>query len=143
MVDSLMPMDTLTSVQRSKLMGRVRSKNTSIELKIRKLLFGLGFRYRLHDPRLPGRPDIVFAGRRKVVFVNGCFWHGHNGCRLAKLPKTNYDFWCLKINRNIMRDRENISALEAAGWKVFVVWQCELKDFESLAKKITYFLNEA
>lgn len=123
-------------------MSRVRSKDTSPERRVRQLLFAMGFRYRLHDKRLPGRPDIVFHGRAKVIFVNGCFWHGHEGCRYGRLPKTRVDFWAAKILRNRERDRQNTEKLRAAGWSILTVWQCELKNIEDLANKLYEFLEE-
>jgi DNA mismatch endonuclease (patch repair protein) len=101
----------------------------------------MGYRYRLHDKRLPGRPDLVFSGRRKVVFVNGCFWHGHVGCRYARLPKSRVDFWRAKIEKNQARDRMNIASLESSGWKVITIWQCELKNIETLANKLYDFFE--
>lgn len=123
-------------------MSRVGSKDTKPELAVRRLVFGMGFRYRLHDERLPGKPDLVFSGRGKIVFVNGCFWHGHKGCRYAHLPKTRVDFWREKIKRNRARDRANIAFLERNGWKVFTVWQCDLKAIEVLATKLYEFLED-
>lgn len=134
-------MDRLSPERRGWLMSRVRSKDTTPELAVRRLVFGMGYRYRLYDKRLPGRPDLVFAGRRKVVFVNGCFWHGHRGCRYARLPRTNTDFWRKKIRKNRARDRRNAALLEASGWKVLTVWQCELKDVETLADSLYEFLE--
>lgn len=122
-------------------MSRVKSKNTTPEMAVRHLVFGMGYRYRLHDKRLPGRPDLVFPGRCKVVFVNGCFWHGHEGCRYARLPKTQVDFWREKIENNQARDRTNVALLEANGWKVLTVWQCELKTIEALANKLYEFIE--
>ena len=106
-------------------MARVRGRDTRPELTVRRALWSVGLRYRLHDKRLPGRPDIVFASRRIVVFVNGCFWHGHDGCPRHRIPKSRVDWWTAKIRRNIERDAEVCAALEAAGWKVFVLWECE------------------
>jgi DNA mismatch endonuclease (patch repair protein) len=123
-------------------MSRVRSKDTKPELAVRRLVFGMGCRYRLHDKRLPGRPDLVFRGRRKIVFVNGCFWHGHEGCRYARTPKSREDFWRAKVERNRERDGQNIASLEADGWKVLTVWQCELKDLHVLEGKLHEFLLE-
>lgn len=134
-------MDKLTPEHRGLLMSRVKSKNTAPEMAVRHLVFGMGYRYRLHDKRLPGRPDLVFPGRRKVVFVNGCFWHGHEGCRYARLPKTRVDFWREKIEKNRVRDRTNVALLEANGWKVLAVWQCELKIIEALANKLYEFIE--
>jgi DNA mismatch endonuclease (patch repair protein) len=122
-------------------MSRVKSKNTTPEMAVRHLVFGMGYRYRLHDKRLPGRPDLVFSGRRKVVFVNGCFWHGHVGCRYARLPKSRVDFWRAKIEKNQARDRMNIASLESSGWKVITIWQCELKNIETLANKLYDFFE--
>ncbi|MFN3715961.1 MAG: very short patch repair endonuclease [Thiobacillus sp.] len=122
-------------------MSRVRSKNTTPELAVRRLVFGMGFRYRLHDGRLPGKPDLVFPSRRKVLFVSGCFGHGHKGCRYARVPKTRADFWREKIQKNKARDRANIILLQRNGWKVLTVWQCELKSIEALTKKLYEFLE--
>jgi DNA mismatch endonuclease (patch repair protein) len=135
-------MDTLSSERRSWLMSRVRSTNTMPELAIRRLIFGLGYRYRLHDKQLPGTPDLVFPGRLKVVFVNGCFWHGHDDCRYARLPKTRVRFWRAKIERNRSRDLENIEMLNAGGWQTLTIWQCELRDIEKLTRKIYGFFEE-
>ncbi|MCC2972666.1 very short patch repair endonuclease [Massilia sp. IC2-476] len=134
-------MDKLTPARRSWLMGRVKSKNTSVEMAVRRLVFSMGFRYRLHVKALPGTPDLVFAGRKKVVFVNGCFWHGHEGCKYARLPKDKTDFWEAKVARNRERDAKNNSLLESAGWKVHTVWQCELKNLEKLTEELNEFLR--
>ncbi len=123
-------------------MSRVKSKNTTPELAVRRMLFGMGYRYRLHDRRLPGKPDIVLPGRRKIVFVNGCYWHGHRGCRYARLPKSHVEFWSSKIERNRERDQQNIVLLEADGWKVLTVWQCELKCIEKLANRLYDFIED-
>ena len=106
-------------------MARVRGRDTRPELTVRRALWAAGLRYRLHDKRLPGRPDIVFTSRRIVVFVNGCFWHGHDGCPRHRIPKSRVAWWTAKIRRNIERDAEVCAALEAAGWKVLVLWECE------------------
>ncbi|MDD5333173.1 MAG: very short patch repair endonuclease [Rhodoferax sp.] len=134
-------MDRLSPEHRGWLMSHVKSKDTTPELTVRRLIFGMGYRYRLHDKRLPGKPDLVFAGRRKIVFVNGCFWHGHTGCRYAHLPKTRVNFWRTKIENNRTRDRRNVALLEASGWTVLTVWQCELKTIEALANKLYDFLE--
>lgn len=118
--------DILSPYARSRLMSRIRGGNTRPELAIRKALFALGFRYRLHDTRLPGRPDLVFAGRRAVIFVHGCYWHGHD-CHLFRFPAANAEFWRLKIQRNMARDRRDHEALRAAGWRVLTVWECALR----------------
>lgn len=106
-------------------MSRVKGKNTKPELLVRKFLYSHGIRYRIHTS-LPGRPDIVNKKRRTAVFVNGCFWHGHTGCKYAALPKSNTDFWQTKIGGNVERDRKNHLILEEQGWKVLTVWECEL-----------------
>ncbi|WP_075643312.1 very short patch repair endonuclease [Caballeronia sordidicola] len=134
-------MDRLSKEHRSWLMSRVKSKDTTPELVVRSLLFAMGFRYRLHDPRLPGRPDIVFGRKRKVIFVHGCFWHGHRGCRYGRLPKTRVDFWGGKIERNRERDLVNLQKLDEASWQALTVWQCELKDLDGLADRLYEFLT--
>lgn len=118
--------DTLSSPERSKLMSRVRNKNTGPELAVRKALHAAGFRFRLHGKDLPGRPDIVLPRYRTAVFVHGCFWHGH-ACRRGALPQDNAEFWSEKINRNRARDAAVREALALAGWSVETIWQCELK----------------
>jgi len=122
-------------------MSRVKSKNTTPEMAVRRLVFGMGYRYRLYDKRLSGKPDLVFPSRHKILFVNGCFWHGHEGCRYARLPKTRVDFWRAKVERNRTRDQENIASLQADGWKVLTVWQCELKDIEKLTDRLYDFIE--
>ncbi len=119
--------DVHTPEQRSFNMSRIRSKNTKPEEMVRKYLFSQGFRYRKNDPRLPGKPDIVLPKYKTVIFVNGCFWHGHTGCRYFVWPKNNEDFWKKKINSNIDRDKQVVKRLEDLGWNVIVVWECELK----------------
>ena len=108
-------------------MSCIKGKNTKPEEIVRKYLFSQGFRYRKNDKRLPGTPDIVLPKYKTVIFVNGCFWHGHQGCRYFVVPKTNTDFWMNKIDTNRIRDQKKISELEAMGWKVIVIWECELK----------------
>jgi len=122
-------------------MSRIRGKNTSPELIVRRLLHGLGYRYRLHRKDLPGTPDIAFPGRRKVVMVHGCFWHRHLGCRYAYEPKSRKDFWARKFERNVKRDREARRALMDNGWEVMVVWECEIKDRDALARHLTDFID--
>ncbi len=108
-------------------MSRIRGKNTKPEELVRKYLFSQGFRYRKNDSRLPGKPDIVLPKYRTVVFVNGCFWHHHEGCKYFAWPKNNAEFWREKINRNVERDNEELEKLKALGWETIVVWECELK----------------
>ena len=138
---STVEMDRLTADKRSWLMSRIKAKNTQPELVVRRLIFGMGYRYRLHDKRLAGHPDLVFPGRKKAIFVNGCFWHGHVGCRYGRLPKTRVEFWLAKIERNQARDKENIASLEANGWRVLTVWQCELKVIDLLAARLNEFIE--
>ena len=133
-------MDTRTSAKRSEIMSAVRTENTGPELLVRKLLSAQGYRYRLHRKDLPGRPDVVFPGRCKVVFVHGCFWHGHR-CRKGKLPKSRLRYWRPKIAANKKRDAKNLAALRRAGWSVSVVWQCELKNAETLMRRLKTFLG--
>lgn len=108
-------------------MAAIKGKDTKPELVVRKYLFAQGFRYRIHHPRLPGHPDIVLRKYRTVIFVNGCFWHGHEGCRYYVLPKTNVDFWSAKIRRNKIRDAEERQELVSMGWRCITVWECQLK----------------
>lgn len=119
--------DRLTQDRRSWLMSRIRSSDTRPEMIVRSALHALGFRYRLHRTDLPGTPDLVFPSRKKVLFVHGCFWHGHR-CRMGQAaPKTNVEFWADKIRKNVARDRRNVNALRRQGWGVAIVWECELK----------------
>lgn len=119
--------DVHTTEQRSKNMSAIRSKNTKPEEIVRKYLFSQGFRYRKNDKRLPGSPDIVLPKYRTVVFVNGCFWHKHEDCRYFVWPKNNDEFWKAKIEGNVVRDRQKEAQLNALGWNVIVVWECQLK----------------
>ena len=121
-------------------MSRIRGKNTSPELIVRKLVFSLGYRYRLYSKNLPGKPDLVFPGRKKVIFVHGCFWHYHE-CKKGQLPKSKVDYWQTKLLANRKRDMSNISRLINADWNVLVIWQCELKDLVKLKETIRNFLN--
>lgn len=134
--------DTLTQAARSERMARIKGKNTRPEMKVRKLVHALGYRYRLHAKDVPGKPDMVFPARRKVVFVNGCFWHRHgdSNCSLARLPKSRLDFWLPKLERNAERDRKNIGALTALGWNSLIIWECELRDMKAVERKVTGFL---
>lgn len=122
-------------------MAAVRSVHTKPELAVRKLLHRMGYRYRLHGAALPGKPDLVFPSRRKVVFVHGCFWHRHPRCRYATSPKTRIEFWQNKFASNVARDRRVKRKLRAAGWAVMTVWQCELKEPDKLVAKIDDFLK--
>ncbi len=129
--------DRLTPGERSKLMSRVRAVNTKPELAVRRLLYALGFRFRLHRSDLPGCPDIVLPGRRKVIFVHGCFWHRHPRCRRATMPKTRPDFWAHKFKQNRERDKRQQRELRRMGWDVLVVWECETHDLQQLKDRIS------
>ena len=122
-------------------MSQIKGKNTKPELLVRKLLFANGFRYRLHDPKLPGKPDIVLPKYKTVVFVNGCFWHGHKGCPWFVLPKTRTEWWMQKIKRTRMRDKAAEIALNVMGWKVILIWECQLKK-NNLSTTLTSLLSE-
>lgn len=132
--------DHVDAAKRSLIMAAVHSKHTKPEMVVRRMVYRLGYRYRLHSAKLPGRPDLVFAGRRKIVFVHGCFWHRHPGCRYASSPKTRVEFWEEKFLRNVARDERTRQELENAGWKVLTVWECELKEPEKLAERLNEFL---
>lgn len=134
-------MDKLTPAERSENMRRIRNKDTKPELSVRRLVHGLGFRYRLHG-KLPGRPDMVFPGRNKVIFVHGCFWHQHSGtCKISRVPKSRLDYWIPKLERTKQRDIENEAKLRESGWQVLAVWECQIKDSGQLAKCIQDFLR--
>jgi DNA mismatch endonuclease (patch repair protein) len=128
--------DVFTAEKRSAVMARVKGRDTKPELTVRRMLWRLGARYRLDRKDLPGRPDIVMPGRQLAVFVHGCFWHGHDCARGARVPKANRDYWTGKIGRNRARDIETRAALEALGWRVEVVWECDLKDAEALERRL-------
>lgn len=117
--------DTFSSVERSRIMRQVRSKNTTPEMYVRRALHAAGFRFRLHDKRLPGNPDLVLARHKTVIFVQGCLWHWH-GCRRSRMPSSNADYWRRKIARNVERDTRNVATLSGMGWRVELVWECEL-----------------
>ncbi|MCD9098215.1 very short patch repair endonuclease [Luteimonas fraxinea] len=128
---------------RSRTMRAVRSKDTQPELIVRRLAHALGFRFRLHRKDLPGSPDLVFPARKKVIFVNGCFWHGHDCARGNRQPKTNADYWFAKIARNKVRDARALEQLRNTGWNTLVLWECELKDLGSLKRILENFLTRA
>ncbi|AOT71908.1 very short patch repair endonuclease [Geosporobacter ferrireducens] len=119
--------DVFTKEKRSEVMSKIRSKDTKIEVLVRKWLFAHGFRFRKNDNRYPGKPDIVLPKYKTVIFVHGCFWHGHENCKVANIPKTRTDFWLSKINRNKEKDVLNTEALRKEGWNVIIIWECELK----------------
>lgn len=133
--------DTLTPVERSERMARVRSANTKPEMIVRRAAHSMGYRYRLHGRRVPGSPDMVFPRRRKVIFVHGCFWHGHD-CKLgARPPKSRVEFWSSKIAENRNRDARTLDRLLAAGWLPLVIWECELRDNDWLRRTLRGFLD--
>ena len=130
-------MDTVSKEQRSLNMSHIKSKNTKIEIKVRKYLFSKGFRYRVNVKDLPGKPDIVLKKYKTVIFVNGCFWHRHKNCKLATTPKTNTEYWVNKFNHNIENDQKNYEKLNVLGWHVIILWECELKDnFEEIMEQV-------
>lgn len=133
--------DFMSPERRSAHMAKIGSKNTKPEIRLRSLLHGAGYRFRLHAASLPGRPDIVFPGRGKVIFVHGCFWHGHDCPIGSRLPKTNTSFWAIKREKNQARDRRQLELLQSLGWKPLIVWECELKPNLPLAEKVTDFLG--
>lgn len=135
--------DTLSSEERSERMRRIRGKHTKVELTVRKLIHAMGYRYRLHAQGLPGRPDVVFPGRRKVIFVHGCFWHRHAdpACSLARLPKSRLDFWQPKLEANRQRDQTNRERLVSMGWDPLIIWECELKNIDLTKSRIREFLE--
>ncbi len=134
-------MDSISKSERSQVMARVRAKDSRPELTVRKLVFSLGYRYRLHARDLPGCPDLVFRPRRKVIFVHGCFWHRHRDCGLARMPKSRPEFWGPKLEGNRERDDRNRKALAREGWKVLTIWECELRNAEGLKRVVRRFLD--
>lgn len=122
-------------------MARIASKNTKPEILIRKIAHNLGYRFRLHRKDLPGKPDLVFVNRKKIIFVHGCFWHGHN-CKAGKnTPKSNTDYWIPKLANNKKRDQKHIKELKKSGWNVLIIWECEIKNLEKIKQKIQIFLE--
>ena len=136
--------DTITRERRSWNMSRIKGRDTGPELRLRSLLHRAGFRFRLHSKELPGKPDIVLPKYRAAIFVHGCFWHRHDGCRNATMPSTRTEFWKSKFDSNVGRDERNQAALKAAGWTVLTVWECELKsDAPGVVEKLSYAMREA
>lgn len=133
--------DRLSQAERSRLMAKVKPKNTQPEIVVRRVAHRMGFRFRLHKKDLPGSPDLVFPSLRKVIFVHGCFWHRHRNCRLATTPKSNNEFWEAKFEANTSRDRRNQRQLIKAGWDVLTIWQCESKDEARLVEILSRFLG--
>jgi DNA mismatch endonuclease (patch repair protein) len=132
--------DNRTPESRSALMSRIGGRNTAPELAVRRLLHGLGYRFRLHRRELPGTPDVVFPSRRKAIFVNGCFWHAH-GCKIGQPPKTKRRYWVPKLQRNRARDQQNLRDLRARGWRTMTVWQCQIRNPRGLDHRLISFLG--
>jgi DNA mismatch endonuclease, patch repair protein len=141
-VSKVVAMDTLTTAQRSERMSLVRSKDTKPEMAIRRLVHKMGFRYRLHARDLPGSPDLVFPGRGKIIFIHGCFWHRHGtNCKNTRWPKSKLDFWRPKLERNHQHDKIVCRELRRRGWRVLVVWECQLNNTQGLTRRIRAFLE--
>jgi DNA mismatch endonuclease (patch repair protein) len=134
--------DHVCKTKRSEIMRSVGSRDTKPEMAVRKMIHAMGYRFRLNIATLPGKPDLVFPRLHKVIFVHGCFWHRHNSCHYATMPKTHIEFWADKFLANVQRDRRIVRALKKQGWAVKTVWQCELKNAERLAGRINEFLAE-
>ena len=136
--------DKLSPEQRSANMSRIRSKNTSPEMAVRRLVHAMGYRFRLHRKDLPGKPDLVFPGRRAVIFVHGCFWHQHPAehCLDGRRPKSNTRYWTEKLDRNVARDAKVQDALTTQGWRSLIIWECELSDTERLDHRLRSFLED-
>ncbi|HIB3368826.1 very short patch repair endonuclease [Pseudomonas aeruginosa] len=132
--------DTISAGERSRIMSLVKGKNTRAEMLVRRLVHKAGFRYRLHDAKLPGKPDLVFSRKRKVIFVHGCFWHRHEDCPFSRMPKSNQEYWIEKLEGNKARDNINLQKLHDADWQTLVIWECELRDLSLLASRLTSFL---
>lgn len=134
--------DTISKEQRSEIMSRVHGTDTSLELKVRKDLFAHGFRYRKNTKKLPGKPDLYLKKYNTVIFVNGCFWHHHKSCKLARIPKSNTDFWISKFERNVENDQKHTRALRKMGYHVITIWECKLKkDFDKEMKRVSNLLE--
>ena len=134
--------DVFGKDKRSQIMSSIKGKETQPEILVRRYLFSQGFRYKKNDPSLPGKPDIVLPKYKKIIFIHGCFWHGHSCARGSKLPETRSEFWKNKINSNIHRDKINIYKLEASGWKVIVLWDCEIRNKIKREKRLELLVNQ-
>ncbi len=130
-------------MDRSENMRRIRSKDTNPELLIRRLVFKMGYRYRLYGKNLPSKPDLVFAGRKKVIFIHGCFWHQHMNCIDSHIPKTNRDYWVAKLNKNKVRDKKNQVEIKKLGWSFLIIWECKTKNTSKLSREIKTFLEKS
>ncbi len=135
-------MDVFSKEKRSQIMSCVSGKNTKPELIVRSLLHHMRYRFRLHRKDLPGKPDIILPKYKKVIFIHGCFWHGHKNCTRSKRPTTNNEFWQKKLDRNMQHDKEIVHNLKGLGWDILIVWTCEIKNIDQLKDKILKFLEE-
>lgn len=133
--------DRVSPIQRSENMRRIKGKDTTPEMVVRRLIHSMGYRFRLHGKDLPGKPDLVFRPRRKAIFVHGCFWHQHAGCRDGRPPTSNTTYWAAKLERNLTRDERARADLEACGWAVYVIWECETHDRAQLCERLAAFLE--
>lgn len=135
--------DTVTPERRSEIMSNIRAKGMKPEMAVRRITHAMGYRYRLHRKDLPGKPDLVFPSRRKVIFVHGCFWHQHGDadCKIARRPKSNQDYWFPKLARNVARDAEHRARLTELGWGVLVIWECEVGSARGIEERIREYLN--
>ncbi|HEB78971.1 MAG TPA: DNA mismatch endonuclease Vsr [Rhodospirillales bacterium] len=135
-------MDHLTPARRSKNMAAIKGRDTHPEMIVRRLVHGLGYRYRLHRRDLPGKPDLIFTSLQAVIFIHGCFWHQHDssGCK-ARPPKSNSEYWLPKLQKNVERDQRNLDKLKMLGWRILVIWECETRDTEELKEKVISFLS--
>lgn len=135
-------MDRISAGRRSENMRRIKSKGTKPELLVRQIVHGMGFRYRLHRADLPGKPDLVFGPRKKIIFVHGCFWHSHGieNCSDSRLPKSNFSYWAPKLAKNKERDAKHLRSLERLGWRTHVIWECEMRDLQALKARLNSFL---
>jgi DNA mismatch endonuclease (patch repair protein) len=133
--------DKVTPETRSRIMSRIRSKDMVPEMIVRRLIYEKGYRYRLHQNNLPGKPDLVFWGRKKIILIHGCFWHQHPGCKDGHLPKSNLGYWAPKLERNVQRDKKVVADLTALGWEVLIIWECEIDDRDNLSVTLDQFLS--
>ena len=135
--------DTVTPKRRSEIMSNIRAKGMKPEMAVRRITHAMGYRYRLHRKDLPGKPDLVFPGRRKVIFVHGCFWHQHAdlACKISRRPRSNQDYWLPKLERNVKRDAEHQARLTELGWDVLVIWECDVESGDGIADLIREFLK--
>lgn len=133
--------DVFSKQKRSEVMSHIRSEDTSPELIVRRLAYRMGFRYRLHVARLPGRPDLVFCRLKKVIEVRGCFWHQHKGCKDSHIPRSGTEYWRPKLAGNVSRDKKNENLLRSLGWQILILWECEIRDARSTTERLTDFLK--